>query len=252
MVANWSRVRFYARRAWVCSGLLFMAWMVWSFQAHGVDPRISESDSNVIVTGAEGSWRFVPVAGTRSGLVFLPGGLVAPRAYFPLAHALANEGHAVVVVELPFRSAPTAASERRVLERARSAISTVGADHSWVLGGHSKGAAIATRLIERSDFQGLILLGTTHPRIDLSTLTVPVMKIGGTQDCVAPKERAEVAVDSLPAHTQWEWIKGANHAQFGWYGRQLMDCAATVSRVDQQAATVRLIHEFLTADRSAS
>jgi pimeloyl-ACP methyl ester carboxylesterase len=128
------------------------------------------------------------------------------------------------------------------------------ADHTWVLGGHSRGAAIATRLIERveSEFEGLVLIGTTHPRLDLSSLNLPVLKIGGTEDCVAPRARAEMVADSLPGSTRWEWIEGANHAQFGWYGRQLRDCAATISREQQQAEMTRIVDEFLSTHGSAS
>ena len=251
---TWPRIRRILRRTWVGAGVVFMGWMFWSFQAHGVDPATRESDADVSVTHAGDSWRFVPVSGLLSGLVLLPGGLVDPEAYFPLARDLAKSGHAVVVVELPYRSAPTAAAERRVLRRARAAMAEIGGDRPWILSGHSKGAAIATRLIVRAgdDFAGLVLIGTTHPKIDLSGLSVPVLKIGGTKDCVAPRERAESLIDSLPPNTRWEWIEGANHAQFGWYGRQINDCAASISRTEQQQATVRLLNRFMSAHGSAS
>ena len=242
------RLRTVVRRVWVSAGLLFTAWTVWSFQAHGVQAEVGQSDGLVTVSRSDGVWRFVPVdVPSGAGVVLLPGGLVSPRAYFPLARSLATKGHHLVVVELPFRTAPTAAMERDALERARRAMAETGSAVSWALAGHSRGAAIATRQIGRSGgaFAGLILIATTHPKVDLSSLSLPVLKIGGTEDCVAPRERAELTVDLLPAETRWEWITGANHAQFGWYGRQLKDCRATISRSRQQAETVRLIDDFV-------
>ncbi len=143
---NWPRIRKNARRVWIAGGLSFTAWMVWSFQAHGVDSTVLVSSTTVEVTEGDGSWRFVPIEPRRSGgLVLLQGGMVDPRAYFPLARALAEEGHPVVVMSLPFRVAPSEESEGSVLRAAQAAVRQVDPAGSWVLAGHSRGAAIATR-----------------------------------------------------------------------------------------------------------
>jgi pimeloyl-ACP methyl ester carboxylesterase len=125
----------------------------------------------------------------------------------------------------------------------------MGPDIPWVLSGHSRGAAISTRLVGRSpgEFDGLALVGTTHPRMDLSHLRIPVYKIGGTRDCVASRRQAESAASNLPADTEWRWIEGANHAQFGWYGAQLGDCRAEIGREAQQAELVDVLREALDA-----
>jgi pimeloyl-ACP methyl ester carboxylesterase len=172
---------------------------------------------------------------SRAGLVFLPGAMVDPRAYGPLARAVAEAGFPVALVELPWRMAPTAAGEETVAERAAVAREAIDPSIPWVLAGHSRGAAIATRLMAGGPrgYAALVLVGTTHPRIDLSSLSIPVVKIGGTLDCVAGRTRAEEAGPLLPAGTEWLWIEGANHAQFGFYGTQLGDCTATMSREEQ-------------------
>ncbi len=245
---DWPKMRRAFRRIWIAAGLTFTAWMAWSLQAHGVDQDVLVSDAEVSVKEGDGFWRFAPISSEEAaGLVFLPGGMVDPKAYFPLARSLDVAGHPVVVVGLPFRMARSPASERAVLETARSVLRETDGASVWVLGGHSRGAAIATRLIARStsDFDGLALIGTTHPRIDLSQLTLPVLKIGGTNDCVAPRERSEESSTWLPADTQWEWIEGANHSQFGWYGAQLMDCSADITRERQQDETHALLVRFL-------
>jgi hypothetical protein len=45
----------------------------------------------------------------------------------------------------------------------------------------------------------------------------------------------------LPAATYWIEIEGGNHAQFGYYGMQLGDNRATISREQQQTLTVQAI-----------
>jgi pimeloyl-ACP methyl ester carboxylesterase len=245
---DWRRVRGIARLVWVAGGLLFTAWLVWSFQAHGVPQAIFETDATVRVTHASGSWRFIPAGASKAaGLVFLPGGMVDPRAYGPIARQVAEAGYATVLVELPLRVAPTTADEQTVADRAREATGALGGRLSWVLAGHSRGAAIATRLIAKmpAAYEGLVLVGTTHPRVDLSRLTIPVFKIGGTADCVAPRAESERAAVNLPRGTEWRWIEGANHAQFGFYGRQLLDCRPSISREAQQRALLAILTEAL-------
>jgi pimeloyl-ACP methyl ester carboxylesterase len=211
--------------------------MVWAFQSHGVPADTFTSDATVRVERVGGSWRFQPLVGVRgAGLVFLPGGMVEARAYGPMARRLAAEGYRTVIVELPMRMARSDEAQQRVADRAREAREAMGPSVPWVLGGHSRGAAIATRLTEwqPAAYRGLALIGTTHPRMDLSGLAVPVVKIGGTRDCVAPRERSEVGAANLPPDTEWRWIEGANHAQFGYYGPQLGDCRAEITRDEQQ------------------
>jgi pimeloyl-ACP methyl ester carboxylesterase len=143
--------------------------------------------------------------------------------------------------------ARTAAAEQTVSERAAGARAVLGGDLQWVLAGHSRGAAIATRLIvqDSAAYRALALIGTTHPRNDLSGLLMPVMKIGGTRDCVASREDSEAAAGNLPAATDWVWIEGGNHAQFGWYGSQLGDCSAEISRASQQTELLRALTDLL-------
>jgi hypothetical protein len=45
----------------------------------------------------------------------------------------------------------------------------------------------------------------------------------------------------LPPQTRWVVIEGGNHSQFGYYGFQLGDNRATISRSAQQAATLEAI-----------
>ena len=97
---------------------------------------------------------------------------------------------------------------------------------------------------------GLALIGTTHPRdVDLYHSKIPVLKIYGTQDCVATVARVMANARLLPPSTTWVRIEGGNHRQFGYYGYQLGDCGATISRESQQRQTAAALISFL-AQRS--
>ena len=88
----------------------------------------------------------------------------------------------------------------------------------------------------------------THPRdVDLSGATWPVMKILGSADCVASIRNARANASRLPAGAQWIELAGANHRQFGYYGWQLGDCDAAISREDQHRQTIDAIVAFVRA-----
>ena len=116
----------------------------------------------------------------------------------------------------------------------------------WTVGGHSRGAAIASRLasLHEESFDGLVLIGTSHPKeaaFDLSTTNLSVTKIYATNDGLASTAEVEANARYLPDDTTWILIEGGNHAQFGYYGSQLGDNEATISRERQQELTVGAI-----------
>ena len=99
----------------------------------------------------------------------------------------------------------------------------------------------------------MVLVGTTHPKSeDLSLLKIPVTKVYASNDGIAPPERVLANKRLLPAHTKWVEIVGGNHSQFGWYGRQLFDGKATISREVQQGLTRSALLEVLSAAEGGS
>ena len=96
-------------------------------------------------------------------------------------------------------------------------------------------------------FSAMVLVGTTHPKQDdLSSLPIPVTKVYASNDGVAPPNRILFNRRLLPKDTQWVEIKGGNHSQFGYYGHQLFDGKATITRETQQTATRSALLEALT------
>lgn len=237
-------MRKWIRRIWLAAGISFVAWLVWNAQAHGVDPALLQSSDAVVVSDSGEVMRFSPRgASTSSGLIFLPGGGIDPKAYVPLVRAVADAGYPVALVRLPWRTAPSASSQARVWDRINSVVSHAP-DRRWILSGHSRGAALSARFAGEypGALAGLVLIGTTHPkRASLAAFPGPVTKIYGTHDCVADSAAVFANADLLPKHTRWVRLEGANHWQFGWYGAQLGDCGATISRQEQQARTLDVL-----------
>jgi predicted esterase len=249
-------MRKWLRRIWLSCGLAFLALMAWNTQAHGVDPAVLRSSATVrvLVTGA--LIQFLPAhAALGSGLIFLPGGTIDPDAYAPLLRAVAESGHPAVLVKMPWRSAPTAATRHTLWQRIDGVLDSSNPGQSWVLSGHSRGAALATAYVSGhgGHLAGLVLIGTTHPRdVDLSKSNLPMAKIYGTRDCVADSAKMMANAHLLPPGTQWIRIAGGNHRQFGYYGYQLGDCSATISRASQQARTVAALVAFLAGMQTAA
>jgi pimeloyl-ACP methyl ester carboxylesterase len=225
--------------------------MVNSFRAQGFDKSILKGDSQVTIEETGRYLSFQPNEEKRAtGFIFFPGGMVQPEAYASLARTVAEQGHTVFIVKLPFGSAPLESQQASVME---SALETMRANASipyWVVGGHSRGAAIASRfaLLHGDAFEGLILIGTSHPKesaFDLSNSTLFVTKIYATNDGLASPEEVEANAIYLPDDTNWVLIDGGNHSQFGYMGKLLGDNAATISRETQQELTVKAILEAL-------
>ena len=74
---------------------------------------------------------------------------------------------------------------------------------------------------------------------------MPIIKIYGSEDGLASQSEIEAFRGHLPEQAIMTEIEGGNHAQFGYYGTQLGDNPATISRERQQAETAVAILTFL-------
>ena len=241
------------RRIWITVGLgataIFGVWSLIAYRASSTARQAALSDPAVAVTHAEGVWQFEPQvpASTRT-LVFFPGALVDPRAYAPLARAVAEAGYPTILIELPRRGAFGGADSPELYARIKRVLSSPGAPAAVILGGHSRGGVVASAAAAAGvpGLAGLVLIGTSHPRdVDLSGLDVPVTKIVGTRDGLASPAEVRQNEALLPLHTRWIWVQGGNHSQFGWYGFQPMDRRATLPAAEQRAIMIRGIVDIL-------
>lgn len=231
------------RTIWVISGAVFTAVFIGynliSFRPSSAARAAATSDRRVEVARAGDVIHFTPAGTPRAGaIVFFAGALVDPAAYAPLLRRIAEHGHTAVAIGLPARVAPTRRHEREAIGRAIS-VMEAAPGRRWVVAGHSKGGAIAAILARDrpESLAGLLLVGTSHPRdFDLSALDVPVVKVFGTRDGLASEPEIREFATNLPEHARFVEVDGANHAQFGHYGRQIGDRRAEISREAQQDA----------------
>ncbi|MBC8181754.1 alpha/beta fold hydrolase [candidate division KSB1 bacterium] len=231
-------IRRLIRIVWITFGVSFLIWQFYSFTAQGFDRNLEESDSQVVITD-EAKWiTFVPQRDSiKNGVLFFPGGGVDPLAYLPLNRKLAENHILSIIVKLPYRFAPFESHKKIAVETSIQIKSNYPKIKNWIVCGHSKGGEMAAMLVQKypERINGLVLLGTSHPkRFSLSGIKIPVKKIYATNDGVAALPQIKTTATNLPDHTQWFEIKGGNHSQFGYYGFQLGDDDATISRDEQQ------------------
>jgi hypothetical protein len=248
---GFDRVRKVIRVIWAIAGLSFFIWLFSSYQSRGFPPSVLQSDELISVSQNGKDIRFIPKENKRStGFIFYPGSMVDPKAYAPMARQLAENGFTIYIVELPIRSASLPGQEADLMAYTRQIMDTDHSVRRWVLGGHSRGAAIASRFVSynRGLFSGLILIGTSHPKdaeFDLSNSGLPVMKIYATHDGLASVPEVKETSKFLPDNTLWVRIEGGNHSQFGYTGTLLGDNHAEISLIEQQDLTISAVLSML-------
>jgi hypothetical protein len=193
--------------------------------------------------GDDGRLTYTPTgADPTTGLILYPGGKVPPAAYAPAARAIAEAGHLVVIVPVPFNFAIFGVD----------AASAVIEDHpdiaSWSVGGHSLGGAAAALYIDGHPgvVDGLVLWAS-YSSADISDEGVLVSSSYGTLDAGVDSFTNEAAVANLGPAVVFTVIDGGNHEQMGWYTGQPNDPPATISRQDQQDRIVAATLEMLAA-----
>ena len=247
----WQTIHWIWIRVGLLAGVIFIGWSLLAYRATATAREALKSDARVEVTDRVDHWLFAPRdRPARTGLIFYAGALVDPVAYAPLARAVAEAGHPVLLVELPRRGAFGGANGVAPLRRAIDATLGVPEVQRWVVAGHSRGGAVASQLARTraGSLAGLVLIGTSHPRdFSLANSRLQVTQVYGTRDTVADVEKVLRARRNLPPSIRDVRIDGGNHSQFGYYGFQPGDWPATISRETQQRLTVEAILAALEA-----
>lgn len=234
-------------------GLLFfivmvsIGFLIWgSTPAQPMPEAISAletTDTVIVETGK--SLVFTPVSSTptTTGYIFYPGGRVDYRAYAPMANALAEKGFLAVIPRMPLNLAVFGINEAADVIAAHPEIK------SWVIGGHSLGGSMAASYVYEHPGQidGLVFLASYPADSNkLSNYTGKVLSISASLDGLATPEKIAHSIGLLPDSTVWSIVEGGNHAQFGWYGSQKGDNAATISREEQQKEVIKNTLDLLT------
>ena len=203
------------------------------------------SDVAVTVTNPEGEdWHvFEPTGMTpTTGFIIYPGGFVDPVAYAPIARAIAEVGHLVVINPMPLNLAVLD------IEAADRIIAAFPEIATWAIGGHSLGGAMATEYVAGNpdEINGLALWAA-YPasNTDLSDFDLTAVSVYGDADGVASVADVKDGAARLPAGAVFILIPGGNHTQFGRYGEGLQhgDNPAGIGRDEQQQLmALSLIH----------
>ncbi len=192
------------------------------------DEQVTVFQDDVIVFRPNGT-------GPKIGFIFYPGARIDPVSYAPAMRALAAQGYLAVIALMPLNLAVLDS------DRAADVIADFPEIKRWAVGGHSLGGAMAAAFVASggSPVDGLVLWAA-YPSSgdDLSRWVGRVTSISATNDGLTTPDDISRTKTLLPARTEFVIVEGGNHAQFGWYGEQRGDGAATISREDQQSQTV--------------
>lgn len=217
----------------------------WTTTVKDLPQGTLDSDGSVTVAATAYGYAVDPVgASDRPGLVFIAGAFVPALAYVPFARALAAAGHPVRVIGLELGVAQLPGQQDAL--RA-SVAGLLTADREWTLGGHSLGSFYASEytLAHPDTVAGLFMAGTGHPYVDLSGLTLPVTIINGSNDTIVNSRNDPARASYVPPDLVTVTVEGGNHAGFAYYGPQLGDGAATVSKAEQRDQMVEAALELL-------
>lgn len=236
------KLRRILKTIWIVTGLLFTIWLFYSYESDGVNESFLQSNNEVKVEDTADYYSFTPQKQFSNVLIFYPGAMVETKAYVPLCRKLADKNIKVYLIKMPWRLASKGYNKPKELH--------LFDDHSktYILAGHSQGAKMAAQFVYENPklIDKLLLIGTSHPRdISLAAIEVPVLKIYGSKDGVADEGSILKNKSKLPETTKFIRIDGANHCQFAYYGFQLGDDKATISREQQHKETLQAMVSFI-------
>ena len=180
--------------------------------------------------------------GDERALIFYPGAKVEYTAYVPLLWQLAEKGVDVFLIKMPCNLAFLGQNKAEDVMRKYEY-------EKWYLGGHSLGGAMAASYAAKhmDDLEGMILLAAYSTK-DLREDDFSVVSLYGSEDGVLNMDKIEKGRSNMPKNYTEICIEGGNHAQFGNYGVQKGDGAASISREEQQNQAVEAIYKMIGND----
>lgn len=225
---------------------VFVWWIATPYQPDAaalaaVEDKDGTTDGVIVRELADGGIVF-EAAHPIAGMVFYPGARVEPEAYAVLLTRLARAGITCVLADPPLNNALLD------VDAAEGAAGEYPEIDTWLLGGHSLGGVAASEYLASNgdEFDGIVYLAS-YPFCDLSDFEGTAIQIMGSEDGVVRRWLLDRLGAFLPDDLVEVTIEGGNHAQFGNYGEQARDGAATISSEEQQEQTVDAILGMLGA-----
>ena len=203
-------------------------WIVTAYKPGQLALDSLVSDDKVEIT-VDGNITFTP-KGTEAtkGFILYPGAKVDAKAYAPLCRKIAENGYKVVILDMYLNFAMLSPNKAEKIIKEHENIK------SWVVGGHSLGGVVASRFAaNNTNVDGVVLLASYPSNDDLKQLGKDVVSIWGSKDGVINFANLIESKEKLPKDTTYVEIEGANHSQFGDYGKQKGDYDALISEEEQ-------------------
>ena len=173
--------------------------------------------------------------GNDTALIFYPGAKIEYTAYAPMFNDLSEKGIDCYLVEMPFNLALLG-------QNSADEIIDSGNYSHYFISGHSLGGAMAASYVNSTNkTDGLILFAS----YSTCKIEKPVLSIYGSEDKVLNKEKYLDSINFIEDNLTEIEIKGANHAQFAYYGNQSGDGVANISASSQQKQSASAIIEFI-------
>lgn len=184
---------------------------------------------------------FEPAVTLGTAVIFYPGALVEAEAYAPLARKIAEAGHPFYIAKMPLNLAVIKSDAAEEIIRVHPKL-------SFVLGGHSLGGVMASRYAadHPEQLEGVFYLASyPDEKGSLKDTTLSVLSVLGTEDTVVDQDNYNKGRAYLPGNTVYVSVQGGNHAQFGSYGPQKGDGAASITEEEQQTRTARAMLDWI-------
>ncbi len=237
---NWSKRKFF-KITWFTLVFIFFVWNWTTFQSRHLPKDTFVNADFVSVVETKDQITFTSdTSNNKLEIIFLQGGLTDPKAYAPLCRKLAENGYTCHLIKMDWRLPQYNYQKVTTLFTLSKG--------NFIIGGHSQGGKMAAQLVYENPgvFKALFLMGTSHPRdIDLSSQSIPCMKLYAEKDGLASVEEVMQNKQKLPKNTKLTFIKGGNHSQFGYLGKLLMDNSAAISLEEQQQQTLANLLDFM-------
>ena len=215
-------------------------WIVTAYKPGQLALDSLVSDDKVEIT-VDGNITFTP-KGTEAtkGFILYPGAKVDAKAYAPLCRKIAENGYEVIILDMYLNFAMLSPNKAEKIIKEHENIK------SWVVGGHSLGGVVASRFAaNNTNVDGVVLLASYPSNDDLKQLGKDVVSIWGSKDGVINFANLIESKEKLPKDTTYVEIEGANHSQFGDYGKQKGDYDALISEEKQLEITSNSIVKLL-------
>ena len=209
---------------------------------HTVEEYQEMYPDTVITEGEDGGVEILPESGNdrSTGIIFYVGAQIRPAAYIPPLAPLAEQGYSCFIPSITCNMAALEPNAADQIIREHPEIT------SWVLAGHSMGGLVAAGYANdhRNEVDGLIM-AAAYTGSDMSDADLPTLAILGDTDGVMNKSLYDKRMGWNPKDFEEHVIIGANHAQFGDYGKQPRDNDAVIPAEEQWKQIAEIMLNWL-------